>query len=112
MDDKPDTTEVGKKPRRRWYQFSLRTLLIGIVLLAIPMSYVGSYYRLSRRGIREAQANGEQGFLYVPIDEAVATEDLTLHNRLMVFYAPLNWVDCEFFGGMSPIRGVIWRLSS
>jgi hypothetical protein len=24
------------KPRRRWYQFSLRTLLIGMALLAIP----------------------------------------------------------------------------
>lgn len=104
-------TPAEPKPRRCWYRFRLRTMLIGVVLLSVAMSYVGSYCRLSRRGIREARANGIEGFLYVPYEEAVTTEDLTIHYRLATFYAPLNWVDCEFFGGKSPTGNVIWRLS-
>ena len=29
------------KPRRRWYQFSLRTLLIVVTLSTIPLCWVG-----------------------------------------------------------------------
>ncbi len=29
------------KPKRRWFQFSLRTLLVGVTLFAIPLGYVG-----------------------------------------------------------------------
>ncbi len=35
------TTELIQKPRRRWLQFRLRTLLVGVMLLAIPCAYVG-----------------------------------------------------------------------
>jgi len=31
---------------RRWYQFSLRTLLIGVALLSVPCAYVAHEYRL------------------------------------------------------------------
>jgi hypothetical protein len=37
MADHPATTE----PKRRWYQFRLRTVLVGVVLLSIPLAYVG-----------------------------------------------------------------------
>ena len=37
MAEKPDNAE----PLRRWYQFGLRTLLIGVGLLAVPCAYVG-----------------------------------------------------------------------
>jgi hypothetical protein len=40
MLDNPNTAEQ-QKPRRRWFQFRLRTLLVGIVLSAIPCAYVG-----------------------------------------------------------------------
>ena len=36
MADTPTTAEPGK-PSRRWYQFRLRTLLVGVVLVAILM---------------------------------------------------------------------------
>jgi hypothetical protein len=34
------------EPRRRWYQFSLRTLLIGVALLSVPCAYVGHEARI------------------------------------------------------------------
>ena len=38
-----DTSNIAEpsSPRRRWFQFRLRTLLIGVVLLAIPCAYIG-----------------------------------------------------------------------
>jgi hypothetical protein len=29
---------MGEPPNRRWFQFSLRTLLIGVTLLALPLT--------------------------------------------------------------------------
>ena len=45
MADAPNTAEPGK-PRRRWFQFRLRTLLVGVTLLAIPCAYVAHEYRI------------------------------------------------------------------
>jgi hypothetical protein len=36
------------KRRRRWFQFSLRTLLIGVTLAAIPCGYVGWQAKIVR----------------------------------------------------------------
>ncbi len=36
-----DQPTALKSSRRRWYQFGLRTLLIGVALLALPSSYIG-----------------------------------------------------------------------
>jgi hypothetical protein len=40
MQTEPPTAEPPKL-KRCWFQFSLRTLLIGVTLLAIPCAYVG-----------------------------------------------------------------------
>jgi hypothetical protein len=40
MQSEPSTAEPPKR-KRRWFQFSLRTLMIGVALLAVPLSYVG-----------------------------------------------------------------------
>ena len=34
-------TEKTAKPRRRWFRFSLRTLLIVVTVLAVPLGWVG-----------------------------------------------------------------------
>jgi hypothetical protein len=50
MPDKPNTDEP-QKPRRRWFQFRLRTLLIVVVLLAIPLGYVGHEAYIARERV-------------------------------------------------------------
>jgi hypothetical protein len=35
MDEKPATAEPEKKARRRWYQFGLRTLVLGVTLAGV-----------------------------------------------------------------------------
>jgi hypothetical protein len=40
MESEPPKTDPPKR-NRRWFQFSLRTLLIGVALLAMPCAYVG-----------------------------------------------------------------------
>ncbi len=47
---------------RRWYQFGLRTLLIGVALLAIPCAYVGWQVRIVRA--REAWMKSHVRMLY------------------------------------------------
>ena len=37
------------KPRRRWYQFSLRTLLIFVTLAALPLGWLGSKFAQRRK---------------------------------------------------------------
>lgn len=45
MAETPNNTKP-RKPRCRWFQFRLRTLLVGVVLLAIPCAYVAHEYRI------------------------------------------------------------------
>lgn len=41
---------MSPKPRRRWYQFSLLTLLIGLTLFSLPLGYVAWEREQCRRG--------------------------------------------------------------
>ncbi len=91
--------------RRRW------RLLILATVLALLATYVGSYYHLSRRGMREAKAYRMKGFLYVSAEEALAEKDLSRHSSLAKLYAPLNCVDQKLLGAEGPVRGVTWGLS-
>ena len=96
------------------FQCRLRTLIIAVAGFSLALAYVGSYYRLSRRGMREANIYGVPGFLYVPFEEAAASEDLTRHHRLAMFYAPVNWIDQHLLGDhlrKSPTCCILWRLS-
>jgi len=97
--------------QRRRFQFSLRTMLLVVLLLSILFSYVGSYYRLSRRGMREAAQYNSEWFLYVPAEEVFATEDLTQHHLRAWFFAPVNWIDRHLFGGPWPVGDISFRLS-
>jgi hypothetical protein len=58
---------VTKIPR-----WSLQAQILAVAALAVALAYVGSYYRLSRRGMREAKLYGIPGFLYVPVEEVIA----------------------------------------
>jgi hypothetical protein len=81
-------------------------------VLAVPLVlYVQSYYRLSRRGMREAREYHMEGFLYVPADEVLRTRDLSRHYALALLYAPANLLDETLFGAPGPVRGITWGLS-
>ncbi len=41
--------ETEPKRKRRWFQFSLRTLMIGVTLLAVPLGYVGWQAKIAKR---------------------------------------------------------------
>jgi hypothetical protein len=93
-------------------RFTVRRMMVGVVIAALGLAYVGSYYQLSRRGIREAADYGIDGFLYGPAAEAVARQDYPpWHHALTLGYAPLNWLDRKLFGAPSPASGIMWRLS-
>jgi hypothetical protein len=96
---------------RTRFRFRLRTLILAVAALSLALAYVGSYYRLSRRGMREAGPYGLAGFLYVPVEEAAAMQSLSLHHALAAFYFPANWIDRRFFKGEAPVECIIWRLS-
>jgi hypothetical protein len=90
----------------------MRTLIVAVAGLSLALAYVVSYYRLSRRGMREAATISLPGFLYVSFEEVVASRgDLTRHHWLMTFYAPLNWIDHHLFGNETPTRNVHWRFN-
>ena len=49
MDEQPKIAEPKSKPRRRWYQFSLRTLLIAVTLAGCGFAWVGVKIREARQ---------------------------------------------------------------
>jgi hypothetical protein len=62
------------KPRRRWYQFRLRTLLIVVVVVAIPCAYVAREAKIvaERRAWLEAHGSTQpydpsDGYLPPPV---------------------------------------------
>jgi hypothetical protein len=53
-------------PKRRWFQFSLRTLLIVVTLLALPLVYVGRQVGMVKE--RKALRANNVAFFYKAID--------------------------------------------
>jgi hypothetical protein len=108
-----ESFDLRKVPtmRLRRLRFTVRTLMVAVAVSSFVFAYVGSYYRLSRRGMQEAAEYGYSGFLYVPFEEARACEDLSRHHALGGVYVPLNLIDRSLFGGPSPVLCILWRLS-
>lgn len=105
----PLTTQSGNTARVAHFRASLRTYMVLVAMLSLALAYVGSYYRLSRRGMSEAQVYGIPGFVYVPADEVIASvpnaafsQAMLRHQRLYWFFVPLNWLDRSLFGGKHP----------
>jgi hypothetical protein len=89
------------------FRFTIRGLMILVAVSSLMLSYAGSYYRLSRRGMQEATLYGVPGFLYVPFQETAACEDLWRHHTLAWAYAPLNWLDQMIFGFPGPTTCIL-----
>ena len=95
---------MARRRLRLWH------LLAFVAALLLP-PYVWTYYLLSRRGMAEARKYNLRGFLYVPLDDALKTQDLSRHHARMRLYAPLNWIDQKLFDAPGPVAGFTWGLS-
>jgi hypothetical protein len=88
------------KRKRRWFQFRLRSLLIGVTLLAVPMGYVGWQVKIvrERRALRENPQFCEPFFL---TEDSQGTSALSWMRRLfgdvesVGFIADDNVTDAE-----------------
>jgi hypothetical protein len=81
--------------------------LIALLLVV----YVGTYYRLSRRGMAEVRGTNAF-FFYCPLADLTPYEDLPWQHRIsLVLFDPINQLDQAWFNGQSPCRGVTWGLS-
>ena len=76
----------------------------GMALLCalLIVSYLATYYWLTRRERAQLEEYGIRGVLYVPLDEAFRTKDLSQHYRRAKFFAPANWIDQLLFDGDGP----------
>jgi len=94
---------------RAWWQRWRRRATALVVLQA---AYVGSYAALYHRGVSEADAIGSSYFFYVPADDVIEARGLTRrHLLLMVLFDPLNELHCEYLGGRSACRCMLFGLS-
>ncbi|WP_234952823.1 hypothetical protein, partial [Rhodopirellula baltica] len=93
-------------PRR----IRLRTLFVLVAIAAVLMAYAGRYIQLRQRSYAESVEHGMVGILYTPSADLFRTQDLSLHYRRCVIFAPANWVDQTFFGGDGPIRCIMFSL--
>jgi hypothetical protein len=66
MEAEPPKANPPKR-KRRWFQFSLRTVLIVVTLLAVPLAYVGWQAKIvrERRWLLESVLLHQQS--YIPI---------------------------------------------
>src|SRR5262245_49745157 len=109
LTDSPTSSGAGFATN--WEDRRRRRRFVLVMVLALFAAYVGSYYDVSRRGMREAMQYNMCGFLYVPVDEIAASHDLSHHYTLMEIYSPLNAIDRNLFGTPGPVRGMTFGLS-
>ena len=82
------TTTQPPKPKRRWYQFSLLTLLVVMVLSCFVFAWIGSR-------MRQAQENRER---VAAVDKAVAVIE-RLGGKVTLKYEerrPRTWLEKQF----------------
>ena len=93
---------------RRRFSFGLKSAVAALLVFWILSAYVGSYYRLSRRGMRDAERYHGICFMYVPLEAfGTSDRDTEAHYRMQDFYDPLNWIDVHLFGGMPSHNGTL-----
>jgi hypothetical protein len=76
--------------------------MLVVAVTGVLTAYVVTYYRLSRRGMREAAELEMPGFVYVSAEDTTEKSALSIHTAFMVFYAPLNWLDRKLLGTPGP----------
>ncbi len=77
------TSEANVKPRRRWFQFSLRTLLIVVTLVAGLLVAWRAYVEPYRRQRETMKLVEELGGRYTlePVDRCILSEKLAVESN-------------------------------
>lgn len=112
------TDEVVNAPKKQRGQFRLRTLFILMAIVAMSCPYVGSYWRLSRRGMAESARAGNLDFWwYVSLNEVEhelindSFDFLERHYSCRAIYLPLSSLDGSVFSNPPPWGGGTLGLS-
>ena len=75
MDEKRTTADVQAKPRRRWYQYSLRTLLIVVTIIGCGFGWLGAKVRIVRERKAMRSEIERRGALVINLDDTVWSPD-------------------------------------
>jgi hypothetical protein len=94
---------MGERSRssRRW--------IVLAVLVGLLITYVGSYFVLSRRGFAEAEAFGYGGFYFFPPKDSYTWR--ICNYGLVGFYYPLILIDNWLGTGKGVACEPMWKLS-
>jgi hypothetical protein len=103
-------TADTKAVRHRWLTFSLRAVLLWILIFSGYCAYLGTYYHRSRRAMAEMGPD-RNAWLYVsyplllrPRDQVESDALLQKHVWCERLYRPLSWIDNHIFGNRPPAR--------
>jgi hypothetical protein len=86
--------ETEPRPERRWFQFSLRRLMIGVTLLAVAFGYVAGQARIvwERKAMKDwVRANGG----YVPDSTVSAGLSRNIPQRWSGSWIRGSFGDCD-----------------
>ena len=91
--------------RRRW------TITAGILTAFSIAVYVIAYIDFRNRSVHEMKSvNMTEGMIYDTFENLERTHDLSTHYSRARIFAPLNAIDCMFFGGEPPVLGIMFDL--
>ena len=98
-------------------KYSLRSLFVGITLLAIAFAYFGSYVRRSNRGMYEPAVVGADGVKWYDWAPEGLVEGYRWDTPAMWFYYPLWRMDRRFWhpplrAGMETTYPIADRISA
>ena len=82
MQTEPPGADPPKRTRR-WFQFSLRTLMIGVTLLAVASGYVACEARIVAFGKEFVQENGFHEGFWSPLVEGDPNKSPSLLRQLL-----------------------------
>jgi hypothetical protein len=89
METDPPKVEPPKR-KRRWYQFRLRTLMIAVTLLAVPLGYVGWQVRIVRHRDELRRELAAHGGGSVTATKLIV--ELTAHGQKCDEPPNLSWI--------------------
>ena len=95
MEADPPKAEPPKR-KRRWFQFSLRSLMIGVTLLAVPCAYVGWQAKIVRERRAMLGTIDAVGGRYLAINAGELPAGMTGPGWIRWFLGDVAVVEIDF----------------